>query len=422
MGEDIIPAGWEINQSPNKIKVIGVGGGGNNAVSYMYKEGIDGVDFLVCNTDRQVLDNCEVPDKLILGEITTKGLGTGCDPEKGKKAAEESIEEIKKRLSGGTELVFITAGMGGGTGTGASPVIAEVAKSMGLLTIAVVTLPFRDERSEFMRRAIAGIKELEKHIDSLLIIDNQKLYTIYGDLPIIDAFPKANEVLNTAVRGISNIITSRGEINVDLNDVRTAMKDSGMALMGIGEGTGENRTIDAAQMAIDSPLLSNCDLSTARNVLINISTSREHCITASEMEQMIGYINEYTRSANKFKRGIRYDESLGEKISITLIVTGYNMMMLPHIPDPGKNPDDVITLDVNSTGSGSDRGRVDLDDDYGSFTGYSGKNSFKERYKICDTVPALITTSAADIRKLEKEPAYKRKGIKLTEENNESKE
>ena len=234
--EEYLPVNWEDSRSI--IKVIGVGGGGGNAVNQMFRQGIKDVDFTICNTDTQALQASPIPEKLQLGNVLTRGLGAGCNPEQGRKAALESIERIKESLGGATEMVFITAGMGCGTGTGAAPVIAKVARELNLLTVGLVTLPFRDEGSEFLKRAVLGIKELEKHVDSLLIIDNQKLYKIFGELSIFDAFPKADAVLSTAVKGIAEIITRPGFINVDFADVRMVMQNSGMAIMGTGTGLG----------------------------------------------------------------------------------------------------------------------------------------------------------------------------------------
>ena len=409
---ELIPVNWKKRQTNNKITVIGVGGGGCNAVSYMFKEGLEGVDFIVCNTDRQALENSPVQDRLVIGEVVTKGLGTGYDPDKGRKAAEESAEEIKKCLGGSTEIVFITAGMGNGTGTGASPVIAEIAKSMGLLTIAVVTLPFRDEFNAAMERAINGIHELEKNIDSLLLIDNQKLYTQYENMPLDEAFQKANSVLYDAVKGISNIITQYGIVNVDLNDVRTTMKNSGMALMGIGTAEGENRAIEAAENAINSPLLSNCELSKAKGVLLNISTSGgDFALTTTEQLTISSYIREHTNAKiEKFKRGYNEDKNLGGKIQITVIVTGYNMMQLPNIPKEIINTEDTIEFAIDEYKD--ENGHSDLfdNDDY---LNSSIKNNFKERYKDSPERPALAVEFGGSLKDLEKVPAYKRKGISL---------
>lgn len=423
---DFIPSNWK--STPNNIKVIGVGGGGNNTVSYMYNEGIQKVDFLVCNTDLQALNKSSVPNKLQLGAILTKGLGTGCNPELGKKAAEESLEEIRNSLSNNTELVFITAGMGGGTGTGAAPIIAEIAKGLGILTIAVVTIPFRDERSEFMRRAIAGIKELEKYVDSLLIIDNQKLYKMFDNLTMAEAFPKVNEVLSTAVRGISDIITTEGYMNIDLADLRMAMKDSGMALMGMGTGEGGNRAIQAVEAAISSPLLSDCDLSSAKSVLVNIIAARdaEKGLKTSEFSQILDYISNYTKSATNFKRGLVYDETMGDKISITLVVTGFNMNALPQIQDNTFDIDNVITLDneinTKNNGKGSIHLGIYTNDTNASFSTFSNRNSFKERYPTKAEKPHLIVEFGENIIVLEKTPAYIRKKIIINSvnENNDN--
>ena len=266
---DILPTDW--NPENSIIKVIGVGGGGCNAVDYMYNEKIEGCHFIVCNTDAQALQKSKVPAKLQLG----KGLGAGTDPVKGRNAALEAQDEIMKTvIDNGTQMLFITAGMGGGTGTGASPVIADMAKKKGILTVAVVTLPFENEGNESLSKAIDGIHELEKCVDSLLIINNEKLQEYYGDQLIQDAFPKADEVLATAVRGVIEIITKPGYINVDFQDVSTMMRNSGMALMGCGSGAGEHRIEDAVKGALESPLLNDFDLKTAKNVLINITVGK----------------------------------------------------------------------------------------------------------------------------------------------------
>ena len=265
---EVTPNDW-IPESDSIIKVLGVGGGGCNAVNYMYNQKIEGCTFVVCNTDSQALNKCDVPIKIQLGE----GLGAGTNPTEGRNAALNSQEEIaQKVLDNRTEMLFITAGMGGGTGTGAAPVIAAMARKKGILTVGVVTIPFRSQGPETMIKAIDGINELEKNVDSLIIINNEKLYKEYGDLLIRDAFPKADEVLATAVRGITEIIKKKGFINVDFKDVKAMMTGSGMALMGCGTGSGKNRLQDAVKMAMDSPLLNDFDIKTAKNVLINITS------------------------------------------------------------------------------------------------------------------------------------------------------
>ena len=320
----ITPSDW--NPENSIIKVIGVGGGGCNAVNYMYRQNIKGCSFVVCNTDAQALQTSEVPVKIQMGQ---NGLGAGTDPTAGRNAALESQEEIaQKVLDCGTQMLFITAGMGGGTGTGASPVIAKMAKERGILTVAVVTIPFKNEGNESQSKAVDGIHELEKNVDSLLIINNEKLYQFFGDTLIQEAFPKADEVLATAVRGIIEVISCPGYINVDFQDVCKMMRGSGMALMGSGEGSGENRLQDAVKGAFESPLLNDFDLKTAKNVLINITTgNNDRGAKMSDLEKIDDMISEYTGDANHFKKGIIWDNDpdFGDKIRITAIVTGFDM-------------------------------------------------------------------------------------------------
>ena len=336
---ELTPTDWVTKSST--IKVIGVGGGGCNAVNYMYNQKIEGCTFIVCNTDSQALEKCDVPLKIQLGE----GLGAGTNPTEGRNAALNSQDEIAEKVLGGdTDMLFITAGMGGGTGTGAAPVIAAMAKKKGILTVGVVTIPFRNQGNETMSKAIDGINELEKNVDSLLIIDNEKLFEFYGDLLLQEAFPKADEVLATAVRGITEIIKKRGYINVDFKDVKTMMKNSGMALMGCGTGTRENRIEDAVRLALESPLLNDFDLTTAKNVLVNITVGNNtQGMTMSELAQVSALIKEYTGKANNFKNGIVYEEDpeFGDRVNITVIATGFKMSMLLPMNDMGN----IILID-----------------------------------------------------------------------------
>ena len=322
--KEIIPTDW--NDENAIIKVIGVGGGGCNAVNYMYRQNIQGCSFIVCNTDAQALQITEVPVKIQMGQ---NGLGAGTDPTAGRNAALESQDEIaRKVLDCGTKMLFITAGMGGGTGTGASPVIAKMAKDRGILTVAVVTIPFKNEGNESQSKAVDGIHELEKNVDSLLIINNEKLYQFFGDTLIQEAFPKADEVLATAVRGIIEVISCPGYINVDFQDVCKMMRNSGMALMGSGEGSGNDRLELAVKGAFESPLLNDFDLKTAKNVLINITTgNNERGAKMSDLERIDDMISEYTGDANHFKKGIIWDNDpeFGDKVRITAIVTGFEM-------------------------------------------------------------------------------------------------
>lgn len=321
-----IPDNW-IPKNSN-IKAIGVGGGGQNAVTYMYNQHIEGCTFIVCNTDSQALENSNVPVKIQLGN----GLGAGCNPIKGRIAATEAMDEIaEKVLDCGTEMLFITAGMGGGTGTGAAPVIAKMAQDRGILTVGVVTIPFRNDGEETFAKARDGIAELEKNVDSLIIIDNEKLYEVYGNLLAHEAYPKTDEVLATAVRCIVEIIKKKGYVNVDMEDVKTMMRESGVAIMGMGCGTGESRLEDAVKNAIESPLLNDIDLTTAKNILVNITSGyNEKGVHMSDLSTIDKLIERYTGSAKRFKRGLvyEYDEDFGDKVSITIIATGFDLNML----------------------------------------------------------------------------------------------
>lgn len=307
------------NQS-SIIKVIGVGGGGSNAVTHMFKQGIRGVDFIICNTDCQALDTSTVPVKVQLG---TKGLGAGSIPKVGKEAATENIDQIRKLLENNTKMVFITAGMGGGTGTGAAPVIASLAKELGILTVGIVTLPFSFEGRKRSQQARAGIDELRKSVDTLLIICNDKLRELEGDLKLSEAFSKADNILTVAAKGIAEIITVTGYINVDFEDVKTVMEGSGKAIMGSGMASGENRALEAVQMAMTSPLLDDANIRGASNILLYISSGSEE-ITLDEVMEITDYIQHEAGSSADIIWGNGTDETLGDKISLTLIATGFD--------------------------------------------------------------------------------------------------
>ena len=397
--DTLIPDNWHTKK--NNIMVIGVGGGGTNAVSYMYGQKLPDVDYVVCNSDFQHLNASPVPNKLQLGPLATKGLGCGTDPLMGRKAAVESQEEIDRLLSGDTEMVFITCGMGGGTGTGAAPVIAEMAKTKNMLTVGVVTLPFRDEGPEFLYRANEGIKELNKYLDSLLIIDNEKIYDVYGKLDIFRSFPKADEVLATAVRSIAEIITSRGLINVDLADVKKVMKDSGMALMGIGSASGPDRCKKAVDMALTSPLTNGYDISEATRALVNITSSsdEEYALKSEELSQIMDYIKSYTGETSNFKRGVVKDDSLGDKISVTIIATGFSMGTLPFIDEKIINKDNIIIVDMPKEGITYKSGIPLQPTETVTVT----------KRELITGKPALIVSSGEEIARLETEPAYVRR-------------
>jgi len=314
----------------SQIKVIGVGGGGSNAVNHMYKKGIQDVNFVVCNTDAQALHNSPVAVKLQLGDVLTEGRGAGSKSEVGRQAATESIDKIKEVLSSNTNMVFITAGMGGGTGTGAAPVIASTAKEMGILTVAIVTIPFRFEGPERINQAIEGINQLKDHVDSLLVINNEKLREIYGNLTVSKSFEQADDVLAIAAKGIAEIITVHGYINVDFADVQTVMSNSGVAIMGSATASGDERAKKAIEEALTSPLLNNNDIEGARSVLLNITSGGQE-ITMDEVSEITDYVVSATSRDTTLIWGIGSDESLGEDISVTIIATGFRMNSIPEI-------------------------------------------------------------------------------------------
>ena len=311
------------NQS-SQIKVMGVGGGGSNAVNYMFENGIKGVDFVICNTDLQALEASTIPTKIQLGENLTEGLGAGSDPDVGMKAAQESSERICELLDSNTKMLFITAGMGGGTGTGAAPVIAEIAKEKDILTIAVVTHPFANEGGYRKKYAKEGLEELKKHVDTLLIINNDKLIEIYGDLTLTQAFGKANEVLNTATKGIAEVISQHLKVNIDLNDARKVLENSGTAVMGQAIASGENRAIDAVTQALDSPLLNDNDITGAEQVLLKIVSGVEDDeIRISELNIIKNKIQQAAGRDVNIIEGIGNDPTLEGAVSITVIATGF---------------------------------------------------------------------------------------------------
>lgn len=310
------------NQS-SIIKVIGVGGGGSNAVTHMYRQGIKGVDFIICNTDAQAMEASPVPTKIQLGAALTSGLGAGAVPSVGKNAALENIEDIRAILEKNTKMLFITVGLGGGTGTGAAPVIASVARELGILTVAIVTMPFSFEGRKRKQHAEEGITELKKQVDAVLIINNDKLRELYGNLTLRAAFGHADDVLTTAAKGIAELITVTGHINVDFEDVRTVMKDSGVAIMGVGIASGERRAAIAIEQAMCSPLLNDDNVEGANNILLYIISGTEE-ITMDEVSEITEYIQDKTKSFTEVIWGNGIDESLEDKISVTVIATGFD--------------------------------------------------------------------------------------------------
>ena len=306
------------------IKVIGVGGGGGNAVNNMYKQGIHDVSFVVCNTDAQALKDSPFPERLQLG---SEGLGAGNRPEKARLAAEESIDDIKAMLSDGTKMDFITAGMGGGTGTGAAPVIARVSKELGILTVGIVTIPFKFEGNKKIDQALDGVDEMAKHVDALLVINNERLRKVYPDLSLLNGFAKADDTLSVAAKSIAEIITVRGLINLDFNDVRTVLKDGGVAIMSTGFGEGEGRVRKAIEDALNSPLLNDNDVYNSQRILLSIAFSSENGTDGLAMEEM-NEINDFmSRFGSKFelKWGIAIDNTLEKKVKITILATGFGL-------------------------------------------------------------------------------------------------
>jgi len=307
----------------NVIKVIGVGGGGSNAVNHMYSQGINGVDFVICNTDAQALQNSPIPTKIQLGVSLTEGLGAGANPEVGEQAALESIEEIKEMLSSNSKMVFITVGMGGGTGTGAAPIIAKVARELDLLTIGIVTMPFNFEGKMRNEQAQKGIERLREYVDSLVVINNNKLREVYGNLGFKAGFSKADEVLSTASRGIAEVITHHYTQNIDLKDAKTVLSNSGTAIMGSATASGMNRSEEAISKALDSPLLNDNKITGAKNVLLLIVSGSEE-ITIDEIGEINDFIQSEAKSDVNIIMGVGEDEKLGDAIAVTIVATGFN--------------------------------------------------------------------------------------------------
>jgi len=436
------------------IKVIGVGGGGSNAVNYMFRQGIKDVNFVVVNTDSQALQNSPVPVKVQIGASLTEGRGAGSKPDVGRQAAIENIDSINEVLESNTKMVFITAGMGGGTGTGAAPVIAKAAKEMGILTVAIVTIPFRFERQTRINQAIEGINELKEYVDSLLVINNEKLREIFGDLKISEAFSRADTVLATAAKGIAEIITVHGYINVDFADVQTVMSDSGVAIMGSGKGSGENRALDAIQEAVNSPLLNNNDVTGAKNILLNI-TSGESELSMDEVGEITDYLNNAISQDALIIWGLGVDETLGEGVNVTIIATGFEAANIPELyvrkrqinrvslgeEKPDNNSKNAFELKDNK----QDKSRIDdydpqrtiVFDEFDSepengltdkkkveaFRSVINEQKSAERVRILKSTHARLKTASYNnpddkdnIDKLEMEPAYLRKNVKIEDD------
>ena len=352
MIDEILSFGLE-HANSSIIKVIGVGGGGCNAVKHMFEEGIVGVDFIICNTDAQAMQNNPVPIRIQLGVTLTEGRGAGNLPEQGEQAAIENLDDIRIVLEGTTKMVFITAGMGGGTGTGAAPVIAQLARELGILTIAVVTLPAPSEGKRRYDQARAGIDKLKEHVDSMLVISNEKLHKIYGNLTASVAFKKADNIITTAVKGVAEIITLHGNINIDFADVCTVMAGSEVFLMGTGFATGEGRAMKAVQQALESPLLDSSSIKGTKDILLNIISGAQE-ITMGEIGEIIDYLQDAAGQDATIIWGNGMDQRLGDQISVTIIATGFDV-------NPNRifqRPADVVELVMEDNGF-----EINLDDE-----------------------------------------------------------
>lgn len=323
MIDEILNFGLERTNS-SIIKVIGVGGGGCNAVKNMFEEGIEGVNFMVCNTDAQAMQNNPVPVRIQLGVTLTEGRGAGNLPEQGEQAAIENLDDIRAMLEGTTKMVFITAGMGGGTGTGAAPVIARLARELDILTIAVVTIPSRSEGKRRFDQALEGVEKLKEHVDSMLVISNEKLHKIYGNLPASQAFKKADNIITTAVKGVAEIITLHGNINIDFADVSTVMARSEVFIMGTGYAEGPDRAMSAVNQALESPLLDSSSIRGTKDILLNIISGTEE-ITMSEIGEIIDYLQDEAGQDATIIWGNGTDHKLGKQISVTIIATGFDI-------------------------------------------------------------------------------------------------
>ncbi|MBD9180222.1 MAG: cell division protein FtsZ [Odoribacter splanchnicus] len=364
-------------ETPTIIKVIGVGGGGGNAVEYMYSKGICDVDFVICNTDYQALQNSPIPYKIQLGKQLTAGHGAGNNPVMGEKSAQESLDDITALLKKNTKMAFVTAALGGGTGTGAAPVIAKLSKDMGILTVGIVSIPARFEGPKRLEQAREGLKRLKDNVDCLIVIDNEKIKKIYGSQTISAAFAKANDVLNIAAKGIAEIITLPGYINVDFADVKTVMTDSGVAIMGAAQASGEDRAKRAIAEALDSPLLNNNDILGAKDILLNITSGTDE-ITMNEMSEITSHIIRKVGNSAAVIWGVGNDPALGDAISVTIIATGFPTS-------------DIELFDLSA----------------------EKKNEEKPAVLKAEEVALKVSLTPAEIRELENIPAYKRRNLRI---------
>ena len=404
------------------IKVVGVGGGGGNAVNHMYREGINGVDFFICNTDAQALENSPIPNRIQIGNALTEGRGAGSNPEVGRKAAEENIKEIIESLGMNTQMVFVTAGMGGGTGTGAAPVIAKAAKDMGILTVGIITTPFSFEGGRRCDAAFHGIEEMRESVDSLLVISNDRIKEIYGNLPISKAFGYADNVLTTAAKGIAEIITIAGSINVDFEDVKTAMSNSGVSIMGMGLSEGDDRAMRAVNQALNSPLLDDNKIQGASDLLVNISYGDEEA-TMDEYAAINEFLQSQAGRDATLKCGLCFDSSLGNAISVTVIATGFNRIENKYKTTLGVNEEvefDLGAVTVSEDGMTDEvpQKQTTIFDQLGDYeedetvAANQKIEQMKQRMKYLRELNESANKENG-VEELENVPAYKRKGVNL---------
>jgi len=428
-------ANFVMDRAPGAaIKVVGVGGGGGNAVNHMYKHGIRDVDFVICNTDAQAMYSSEIQTKVQLGEALTEGRGAGNKPEVGRAAAVENLDDVKKALAENTKMVFVTAGMGGGTGTGAAPVIAELCKELGFLTVAIVTIPFRNEGRRRIRQAYEGIKELAGFVDSLLVVNNERIREMFGDFGISEAFAKADNILATAAKGIAEIITVPGYINVDFADVETVMRKSGMAIMGTGIAEGENRAEKAVERALNSPLLNDNDIRGARNILVNITSGTKE-VTMDEVGQITDFVQNKAGFDADLIWGNGKDEDLEDQLSVTVIATGFPTSIISELAEKSQSNTTNYNLETSQAepeknnvstrfekedsyrpGQKSfefDTAKENEEDDFAAL--YPSTSKKRDVQEKPANVVDYATMSDDEVDELENIPAYERRKIRMND-------
>lgn len=434
------------DDSQNIIKVIGVGGGGSNAVNYMYQQGIVGVDFAICNTDNQAMNQSPIPTKIQLGPSLTEGRGAGSKPEIGKEACEESLQDVLKFFDKNTKMLFVTAGMGGGTGTGAAPVVAKAARDMGILTVGIVTIPFTFEGRRRQKQAMEGLNEFQKNVDTLIVISNDKLRKIYGNLNLSEAFSKADDILTIAAKGIAEIITVPGYVNVDFEDVNTVMRNSGVAVMGTAIASGEGRALKAVESALQSPLLEDNNIEGAEHILINI-TSGESEVKMDEVFEITEYVQQEAGYGTDVIWGNCSDHNLGDGISVTVIATGFNknnekesgemfqdesqVIKEPVVVNLDDSEPHSVTITESPTSPVDDITKVDLFSDADTTANtptetpvskpdnvveFDHMETLDERRRRLEDLSVKLTNPKV-LKEVEDEPAYLRKGVKLDDED-----